>query len=252
MMVFAMMDKQDRRFLLGGYGVLAVLFLFSLLQNYLRYGIHETYNVWRSVVYLLICYVLFLPLWWGFHFCLRRVAGQRYRWGVLAGLVLGVAGSFYVLSGIGLFLAGFYEEVLSLDYLRSYSGRYLLFHLLAMAGSVWFAFRRKPEKEESPAPPAITATLGRREVQILADQVRWMEADDHYLRIHTDTETYLKRITLEKMCEVLEPDFIRIHRKYLVQRAAIVGKERKQRDEYIILHDGRRLRVGRSYQPLSW
>lgn len=250
-----MMDQRDRRFLLTGFGALALVFLFSLLQNYIRYSIHESYNVWRSVVYLILCYVLFLPAWWLVHGLLVRFREQRLRYLLLALLLPFSLGSYYLLSGFALHLAGFYDGWIDIAYLRSYAGRHLLFHLVALAASTgyaWYAFRRKPEQKEQKGRSMITATLGRREVSIRADLVKWMEADDHYLRIFTASETYLKRITLEKMREELEPDFIRIHRKYLVRRAAIIGKERQQRDEFVILDDGKRLRVGRSYQPLSW
>lgn len=97
----------------------------------------------------------------------------------------------------------------------------------------------------------ISANQGRKEVTIKTDLIEWIEADDHYLKIHLANQSLIKRTTLEKMAEELQPEFVRIHRKYLVNKNEIVGKEKAGRDEYVVMKTGAKVKVGRSYQPLD-
>ena len=49
------------------------------------------------------------------------------------------------------------------------------------------------------------------------ENIRWIEAQDDYVMIHTDQKKYLKQKTMKYFEEHLNPkDFIRIHRSYIV------------------------------------
>ncbi len=96
------------------------------------------------------------------------------------------------------------------------------------------------------------ASQGRKKITVPTELITWIEADDHYLKIHCSEGMLVKRSTLEKMTAELNPDFARIHRKYAVNKKRVVGKEKLNRDEFLILSTGERLKVGRSYQPLDF
>ena len=226
-----------------------VMFWVALIQNMIRYGVHYSYNPWSSALYLsiaLLAFVPFLiPLLVGIELVYKRAPTHYWLWVSAFGLTFLIA--YYAFSSIAIHLVGFYEDFFSTQYLRQYFGREALFHSFTIIGTAIYIKFRKPSTE----PKIISGTLGRKEVTIKAELVHWIEADDHYLKIHTDPSPLVKRSTLEKMAEELKPDFIRIHRKYLVNKDKIVGKERLQRDEFVILSTGEKLKVGRSYSPLD-
>ena len=131
-------------------------------------------------------------------------------------------------------------------YARWYFGKEALVHSLLLGINVYLL-----KKRSSDTNILVSANLGRKEIVIDSSLIKWIEADDHYLKIHTTTDSLIKRTTLEKMANELSPQFIRVHRKYLVNKKEVAGKERRNRDEFIILKSGEKIKVGRSYQPLE-
>ena len=245
--------RKEVKVLLAATLSLLVVFAISLVQNIIRYGIHESYNPWKSVLYLGISLLLFLPFLPGVLHWSRILASHRptYFWVGTTGLVMLSIGLFYVLSSILIHLAGFYDGLFATRYARQYFGREALYHLLVLTGIVVYVRLTSDEEEASPT-KVVSGIKGQREVTIKADQVYWVETDDHYLRLHCETGLLLKRYTMEKMAKDLDPEFLRIHRKYLVNRRCIVGIEKEQRKEYVLLQDGQKLRVGKAYQPVVW
>ena len=64
--------------------------------------------------------------------------------------------------------------------------------------------------------------VGRRTSWVDLADVRWIEADDYYARLHTDAGVHLARIALGTLERRLDPDvFVRVHRRALVNRAAV-------------------------------
>ena len=98
----------------------------------------------------------------------------------------------------------------------------------------------------------ISGMVGRKEITVPASRIKWIESDDHYLKIYTKEYTLIKRATLENMAIDLQPEFIRIHRKFLVNKKAILSTERSQRDEFVVLNSGEKLKVGRTYNPIKY
>jgi len=229
---------------------LLIAFCVALLQNYIRYAVHEGYRISSSITYLvvsLLLFALFLPLFYK----LTELGLRKYRkYFVLFMLTIATVSilSYYIISSTIIYSVGFYDNILSEQYARQYFGREAFIHLL-MVGATGLIFYLKPSKQQE---KRISASVGRKEITIFTKDIQWIETYDHYLKIHTENESLLKRSTLEDMAKELKPDFIRIHRKYLVNRKRIAKKERQNRDEYVILNSGDRLKVGRSYSPLEW
>jgi two-component system LytT family response regulator len=82
------------------------------------------------------------------------------------------------------------------------------------------------------------------------DQIDWLEADGHYVRIRADGEDLLVRERLRSFERELDPgQFIRIHRSTIVN----VERVRELRhwfggDYQVFLRDGTELRLSRSYR----
>lgn len=74
----------------------------------------------------------------------------------------------------------------------------------------------------------ITIKDGYGTVKIAQDDILYIKADNVYLDIHTTKKTFTVRQTLEKFMLELDPSvFCKVHRSYIVNRAAITGKNSK-------------------------
>lgn len=239
-----------RQYILYGFSFLLVAFAVALLQNYVRYSIHESYQIWTSVSYLAISLLLFsgfLPA----VYSLSEAGLIRYRKNYILYVFIVTTSLifiYYLISSVVIYLFGFYDSMFSLQYARQYFGREAVVHMVLITITGFIFFHRSTEKKEK----QISAASGRKEITISTRHIQWIEADDHYLKIHTEKESLLKRGTLGSMENELKPDFIRIHRKYLVNKNQIMKKERNNRDEFVILRSGDKLKIGRSYSPLEW
>ncbi len=82
------------------------------------------------------------------------------------------------------------------------------------------------------------------------EEIDWIEAEGNYLRLHVGRESHLLRETMNRLASRLDPDkFLRIHRSTLVNIERI--KELQplfSGDHVVILRDGKRLTLSRSYR----
>lgn len=238
----------ERKILLAGFGYLIGIGLILLAQNVIRYGHHERYDSWPTIRYLLLGLVLFIFVLPGYLQWVRRIEKIRSLYWVGVSIAIMVATlCFYAASSGLLYLLQVKESFFSESYARFYFGRIIVFHILLLLLIAFYFLHVKKVKTDK----QISGTFGRKKITINAHLIRWIEADGHYLRIYFNEGTILKRSTLDQMTQELAPDFIRIHRKYLVNKKQVVGKEKNKRAEFLILSTGERIKVGRSYLPLN-
>lgn len=83
----------------------------------------------------------------------------------------------------------------------------------------------------------------------LAD-VKWIEADDNYVRIHAPEGVFLSRRTIRDLMSLLDPArFIRIHRSTIVNLACVRELRPLGDGDYeATVEGGKRLTVSRSYR----
>lgn len=85
-------------------------------------------------------------------------------------------------------------------------------------------------------------------VRVPVAGIRWVAADDDYVRICTGEKSYLLRSTLSDLQSKLDPDvFVRIHRSTIVRRSIVTEFRRDSEGLYACLESGEQLRVGRVY-----
>ncbi len=85
-------------------------------------------------------------------------------------------------------------------------------------------------------------------VRVPVADIRWVAADDDYVRIWTGEKSYLLRSTLSDLQAKLDPDvFIRIHRSTIVRRSIVTEFKRDGDGMFACLTGGEKLRVGRVY-----
>ena len=81
-----------------------------------------------------------------------------------------------------------------------------------------------------------------------AAAIDWIEAQDDYVQISAGGRTHLKNGRMAELEEGLDPQaFLRVHRSYIVNVAAIARIEAATRDSWCaVLKDGKRVPVSRS------
>jgi two-component system, LytTR family, response regulator len=126
------------------------------------------------------------------------------------------------------------------------------------------AFTQRQTGDVAPRPPAAeippAETLDRvvvktgSKIRILpVDEIRYLEAQDDYVMLYLENEKHLKEKTMRYFEEHLPSgQFIRIHRSYIVNVAAIDQIELYDRENYLLkTREGRKLPVSRAgYQRL--
>ncbi|MCK9408734.1 MAG: response regulator transcription factor [Bacteriovoracaceae bacterium] len=81
-------------------------------------------------------------------------------------------------------------------------------------------------------------------------EIRWIESEANYLRIHTAAVSPLIRETMTNFFKKLDPSiFLRLHRTVIVNTTQIKELQPWLSDELIaLLHDGTKLPIGRTYR----
>lgn len=79
-------------------------------------------------------------------------------------------------------------------------------------------------------------------------EVMYFESQDDYIAIHTDSDNFLKKMTMKSLEESLSPDqFARIHRSYMLNLNQITRIEPYERDSYLVfLKNGEKLPVSKT------
>lgn len=82
------------------------------------------------------------------------------------------------------------------------------------------------------------------------EDIRWIEAADYYVSIHTDTDSHLHRESLSSLEQRLDPArFVRVHRKAIVRRQCIREMIRTEgRHAVVVLDDKTQVPVSRRFR----
>lgn len=80
--------------------------------------------------------------------------------------------------------------------------------------------------------------------------IRWISAEENYVRIRTHTETHLLRETMARLQEKLDPEmFLRVHRSSIVNLHHVKEVRTEADGEYaVVLLSGEKLAMSRSYR----
>lgn len=84
----------------------------------------------------------------------------------------------------------------------------------------------------------------------IAPSIDWVGAADNYVELHIGGRTLTRRMTMREAERALAPlGFVRIHRRFLVNRARIASVASAERSQSVRLADGGELPVGRAFAP---
>jgi len=83
------------------------------------------------------------------------------------------------------------------------------------------------------------------------NEIHYLEADDDYVKIHTEEGSYLKKKTMNYFEEVLDKNqFIRVHRSYILQIREVQKIEPYEKESHIaILKSGARVPISKTGYP---
>ena len=86
------------------------------------------------------------------------------------------------------------------------------------------------------------------ELGALAGAIDWVEAADNYVELHVGGRTMMRRMTMRDAEQALSGrGFVRIHRRFLVNRERIATIDGTNGDRVVTLGCGAALPVGRSF-----
>ena len=85
---------------------------------------------------------------------------------------------------------------------------------------------------------------------VVTDEIDWIESAANYVELHLGKKVFLLRETMRTLEARLDPNqFVRIHRSTIVNISRIKEITREWTGDFeVMLHDGTKLRMSRSYQ----
>ena len=121
--------------------------------------------------------------------------------------------------------------------------------------AIAFVLLRKPDAGERAVPPVtrdasgpFPRTLVSRLPGRLGDEIVALEAEDHYLRVHTNLGSDLVLMRLSDAITLIEPQLgLQVHRSWWVAEDAIRGIIRSEQRSQLKLKNGLLVPVGRTY-----
>jgi two-component system LytT family response regulator len=154
---------------------------------------------------------------------------------ILAGLVLGIAAFSIACEYLVDFCVGDVTDRFGLLVMR---------RLPAIGVSVLLITLTRRAVMRRPVNPATV------ELSTIAKAIDWIEAADNYVELHVGGRTVMRRMTMRDAEHALAGrGFVRIHRRFLINRERIDTIVGSNGDRVVRLVDGTELGVGRAFAP---
>jgi hypothetical protein len=222
----------------GGALVICALFVWlagaSYCHGYQYLLTGEEHGTWSgSLTWSAIAVVPWFAL---FEWSKEPQAAQATRRpAVLAALVIGIAALSISLEYLVDFCVGDVTDRFGLLVIR---------RLPAIGVSVLLiALTRKAVLRRPPNPATV-------ELGSIAKSIDWIEAADNYIELHVGGRTVMRRMTMREAEQALAGRrFVRIHRRFLVNRDKIAAVVGANGDRIVKLGCGVELPVGRAFAP---
>jgi hypothetical protein len=227
-------------------GLLSIAVVLVWFQRFFEYGQSPHYQAIRSIVFNVVTILPFaLLIWVGHHLLSRWNRGSGFVWlfsVFLSGLVSVCI--YMVLINPVLFFLGLsfspFNEVFFEKYLTGAAALHVSVYWLVQV------IYRRPETNKKTS-QRIEVMDGATHVFIQHSDIAWIKSADHYLELATDNRKYLLRSTMFEIEAKLPPEFIRIHRRYIIHLPFVDQIRRKGRVMEVSIGE-KMLPVSRSYQ----
>jgi len=242
--------------------VLLALTAVSLIvwgQNYIKNITNEEFSLKLSLVYNLIVYGSFAfttPL-------LLRLARRFPLSGTYQHYLFHIGFSL-LLMGVHMLCCNlllFSIDLSSVPILKRFLTKYLTnvvhIHLLTywaivLIATYYFKGRTSSAKRDEKPMKRFEIRENGRQFNVEFDNVLWIEALDHYQKVHTQTGYYLISDTMRGLETKLPQEvFGRAHRSYFINKRhvkSIYKKSDGPKGTFVVLADGNELKLGQSYK----
>lgn len=227
-------------------GLLAIAAVLIWFQRLFEYGQSPHYHVIRSMVFNVVTILPFaLLIWVGNHLLSRLNRGSGFVWlfSVFLSGLLSIC-IYVALINPVLFFLGMSSSPFNEAFIEKY-----LTGAAALHVSVYWLVQimyRRPESSKKGS-QRIKVMDGATHVFIQHSDIVWIASADHYLELATENRKYLLRSTMFEIAAKLPPEFIRIHRRYIIHLQFVDRIRRKGRVMEVSIGE-KMLPVSRSYQ----
>lgn len=225
------------------------LSLLYFFQNYFKYSTNEHYSIPKSLVFNLLVFGLFVlvfPLLYGIIQRLR----QHFRGIKLSisyvSLAVFILLPYAICTSVILHLLGLLSDIISLYFLEKYFLNIAAFHLISCGLFIHF----NKDNSEAKANKMECLKVSRKDQEVICklEDIVWMEAMDHYVKVHTMEASYIKKISLTKLSEALDQkQFVRVHRSHLINTTYTQRLIKEKGNVNVILTNGVSVRIGKTY-----
>lgn len=258
------LSKQVKFTSLAGL-VTTLVALIVLAQNYYKYAaVVEDYSVRLSLIYNLIVYstyALATPLILRLTDMIRLREGKWYwRFSAHLGISIVLALMHMLFCNLFLFAIDLSSTPIFPRFITKYLTNVIHIHLMIYWAIVLLVtFYRDLYPGEKQAKVSDDNLLSRftikengRVFHVDFNAVYWIEAQDHYQKLHTFTGSHLIKDSMKNLEASLPDDvFKRAHRSYFVNTQhidALVKKPEEQKGEFLELANGASLKLGKAYR----
>ena len=110
---------------------------------------------------------------------------------------------------------------------------------------------KKREPEETPYASRLVFKSKGRILFLPMTDIRWIGAEENYVRICTDGESHMLRETMAHFETRLDPNcFIRVHRSAIVnlQHVKEIRTDSQEGESFVLMHDGQKVPMSRGYR----
>lgn len=226
-------------------GVILILAaLIATTQKFFQFRAYPDYLLYRS---LLFNFIVFVP------FTLFIDLHKKFNSSNIKLFWLSLIGSgilfliFYSVSiNLGLYLADFSSQPLSRDFLLKYFSGVVQIHLsLYFFIQLLLTVKNRSEEKTRDIKNVSEPTFLSHKIK----SIQWIEAYDHYIKIYTDEGRFIERGSMKDAEASLPDNFIRTHRKYIVNMDYAEGTNRKNNSLQVLIGK-KKLNVSRSKEAL--
>ncbi len=104
-------------------------------------------------------------------------------------------------------------------------------------------------KIHSEHPDRFFVRLGKRIQSVQTNEIKWIEADGDYTKLHTSKEAFFCNLSMNSLEQKLDPSrFLRVHRSFMISKDAIESVKGDGEGGFIVtLTGGVKVRVSRTY-----
>ncbi len=247
------LSKYETRIIVISFLFLVGLALLRSAQNYLKYAATVDYfSIPLTLLFNFIVFssfVLFTPIIIRLTQRFPLAKHQLGNIGIHIGLSLGLVLLQMLLCNLILYVIDLSSSPIFPVFIKKYLTGFIQFHLLAYWIILLFISHKQRRETQPKYLERFVIKDGHFTTTVARDQVHWIEALDHYQKLHTDTGFFLYKDTMANLVKQLPDDqFMRIHRSAIVNTQHIKGLRRADQQLLVKLENGEEVAVGKSYR----